>query len=121
MFDAVRLGPRTLDPGQVNNVYIFPGLSYGCQRCGATTIPDSCFLKAAEAVANSLDAEDLEFDRVVPRRDRIRDVSLKVATAVALECQAKGLATRQLGSTAEEVEAALKASQWEPTMLSSRL
>ena len=45
---------KTTDSGQVNNVYIFPGLSYGAVACQASTIPDRFFMVAAEAVANSL-------------------------------------------------------------------
>ena len=39
---------------QVNNVYIFPGMSFGAVCCQASSIPESIFLAAAEAVANSL-------------------------------------------------------------------
>lgn len=41
------------DP-QVNNVFIFPGMSFGAVCCQASSIPESFFLAAAEAVANSL-------------------------------------------------------------------
>ena len=39
---------------QVNNVYIFPGMSFGAVCCQAREIPESFFMAAAEAVANSL-------------------------------------------------------------------
>jgi hypothetical protein len=32
----------------VNNVYIFPGMSFGAVVCAATTLPDELFLVAAE-------------------------------------------------------------------------
>jgi malate dehydrogenase (oxaloacetate-decarboxylating)(NADP+) len=52
-------------PGQVNNVYIFPGVSFGVICCQASTIPERFFLAAAQGVANSLDETDLSHDAVV--------------------------------------------------------
>ena len=50
-FDSVEIEGKTFAPGQVSNVYIFPGLSFGACRCEARNIPDRMFLVAAEAVA----------------------------------------------------------------------
>jgi len=111
---ASEVNGKTRDSGQVNNFYIFPGMSYGAQKCAAKSIPESLFMVAAQAVANSLSAEDMSKDRVVPHPDRIRDVSLDVATAVVVECQSKGLATKNLGSGAAQVKDALKAAMWVP-------
>jgi len=115
-FDPVIIEGRERCPGQVNNVYIFPGVSFGAVVCEATTIPESFFMVAAQAVANSLSDEDLQCDRVVPCRDRLREVALNVATAVVIEAQQKGLATRNLGKDEAEVKAAVKALMWEPGM-----
>ena len=52
----------------------------------------------------------------MPHPDRIRDVSLEVATAVAFEAQKQGLARRPLGSTHDAVKAALKSKMWQPGM-----
>jgi len=115
-FDPVEFAGRKYSPGQVNNVYIFPGVSFGACVCAAKTIPDRFFLVAAQAVANSLTEEDLQLDRVIPARERLREVSLEVATAVVLEAQEMGLATRVLGTSAAEVRAAVRALMWEPGM-----
>jgi len=101
-------------PGQVNNVYIFPGVSFGAVQCKARTIPESFFLAAAEAVANSLDAEDMKADRVVPNTDKVRIVGLNVAVAVILEAQRLKLAEIHLGDTAEEVKQAIESKMWAP-------
>lgn len=103
-------------PGQVNNVYIFPGVSYGAWMCGASTIPDSLFLVAAEAVANSLTDEDIRVNRVVPSRDRLRDVSLNVATAVVTEAQRRKIASKFLGHTEQQVKLKLAAKMWTPSL-----
>ena len=101
-------------PGQVNNVYVFPGVSLGAIACEATSLPDRVFLVAAEAVANSLSEQDVREDRVVPALSRIRAVSQNVATAVVLECQKLGLARAHLGSTWDKVHAAVGRKMWTP-------
>merc|ERR1711937_299845 len=113
-FDSVEVGGKRHSPGQVNNVYIFPGMSFGAICCQAKTIPERLFLVAAEAVANSLDAQDLKEDRTVPHPDKIRTVGLNVATAVVLEAQKLGLAGKTLGKNSEEVTAAIKELMWSP-------
>jgi malate dehydrogenase (oxaloacetate-decarboxylating)(NADP+) len=118
-FDPVTIDGKTRCPGQVNNVYIFPGVSFGAVVCEAKTIPDRFFMVAAQAVANSLSEEDMRLERVIPDRERLREVSLNVATAVVVEAQAMGLAGRTLGSTEAQVKAAVKALMWEPGMPST--
>eukprot|EP00927_Polykrikos_kofoidii_P065297 TRINITY_DN61073_c0_g1_i1.p1 TRINITY_DN61073_c0_g1~~TRINITY_DN61073_c0_g1_i1.p1 ORF type:complete len:666 (+),score=73.54 TRINITY_DN61073_c0_g1_i1:67-2064(+) len=115
-FASVEVCGKVHAPAQVNNVYIFPGVSYGVVRCQAKTIPERLFMVAAEAVANSIDAEDREVDRCLPDRKRIRDVGLNVATAVVMEAQNLGLATRKLGDGVEDVKAALQKMMWIPTL-----
>jgi len=65
-------------------------------------------------VARSLDARDIETDRVVPHPDRLRDVGLEVATAVVLRLQEEGLAEENLGQSSAEVRAALAKKMWAP-------
>ena len=115
-FDPVEIKGRVHVPGQVNNVYIFPGMSFGAVCCKAQRITDRMFMVAAEAVANSLDADDLENDSVVPSRRRLREVGLNVATAVVCEAQKLGLAEKPLGETKEAVSAALEAMMWSPKL-----
>merc|ERR1719210_868822 len=115
-FDPVTINGRQHAPGQVNNVYIFPGVSFGAICCQASTIPDSMFMKAAEAVANSLTHEDLAADRVIPEQSRVREVSLNVATAVVLEAQRLNIAGRQLGDDVDSVKAKLNKMMWTPGM-----
>merc|ERR1719382_2423781 len=104
-FDAVKVGDKTFTPGQVNNVYIFPGVSFGAISCKARKIPERFFMVAAEAVANSLSDQDMRTDRILPHPDRLREVGLNVAAAVVLEAQKLGLADRTLGQRREDVRA----------------
>jgi len=116
MMDQVQLGGLTFAPGQVNNVYIFPGVSFGAICCQAKSIPDSFFLAAAEAVARALDSKDLDLSSVLPARDRIADVSLDVAVSVVMKAQEQGLADRILGSTEAEVRHAVASMRWTPSV-----
>lgn len=113
-FEPVTVGDSVKNPGQVNNVYVFPGVSFGAVACQAKMVPERFFMVAAEAVANSLSDQDIAEDRVVPHPDRIREVGLNVATAVVLEAQKMGLAGAVLGNDAGEVQAALKERMWYP-------
>ena len=101
--------------GMVNNVYIFPGLSFGAVQCGAKTISDAVFLKAAEAVGNALTPQDIKEDRVVPPVARIRSVALKVATAVVEQVMKDGAATKPIDGTEAEIAAKLERNMWIPS------
>jgi len=113
---SLELGGKMFCPGQVNNVYIFPGMSMGAICCQMSKIPERLFMVAAEAVAMSLDAEDLSVDSIVPGRSRIREVGLNVAAAVAYEAQNMGLAGKNLGTTVEQVKAKVKEMMWSPDL-----
>lgn len=93
-FPPVTLGGRTFVPGQGNNVYIFPGVGLGALVCESTQITDGMFLTAAKALAALVSDEDLVLGRVYPALSKIREVSVKIATAVADEAYHAGLARR---------------------------
>eukprot|EP00929_Paragymnodinium_shiwhaense_P010373 TRINITY_DN1149_c0_g3_i1.p1 TRINITY_DN1149_c0_g3~~TRINITY_DN1149_c0_g3_i1.p1 ORF type:complete len:630 (-),score=209.56 TRINITY_DN1149_c0_g3_i1:304-2193(-) len=115
-FDPVTVSGKKLSPGQVNNVYIFPGMSFAAIAGKLKSIPDKLFLAAAEAVASSLSPGDFEEERIVPHRDEIRNVGLNVATAVVLEAQKLGLAQENLGADSAAVKAALSKLMWLPSV-----
>merc|ERR1739848_398581 len=81
-FDPEIVGGKVRQPGQVNNFFIFPGMSFGAMACKARCIPDRLFMAAAESVARCLDTKDMEVDSVLPDPSRIREVGLSVAVAV---------------------------------------
>lgn len=103
---------KTREPGQVNNFFIFPGMSFGAMCCQAKTIPEKFFMVAAEAVANCLDDNDVRVESVVPHPERIREVAQAVAVAVVMEAQRSGLAKKNLGNSEAEVKAALQQRMW---------
>jgi len=113
-FGAELVNGKLREPGQVNNFFIFPGVSFAAISCKATCIPERFFMVAAEAVAMCLDEKDIEEDSVLPNPCRIREVGVRVAIAVVLEAQASGLAQVTLGKDDLSVRVALEEQMWSP-------
>jgi malate dehydrogenase (oxaloacetate-decarboxylating)(NADP+) len=91
-FQPVVYEGRTLVPGQGNNVYIFPGVGMGVLASGSRVVTDEMFLAAARTLAAMVTEEELAQGRVFPALTNIRQVSLKIATAVAEIAHDRGLA-----------------------------
>jgi malate dehydrogenase (oxaloacetate-decarboxylating)(NADP+) len=82
-FDPVEVAGKLHIPGQGNNVYIFPGVGLGVLGCRCKSVTDEMFLAAARALASMVTDEELACGRVFPALTHIREVSLKIALAVA--------------------------------------
>lgn len=91
-FPAVDIHGKHRVPGQGNNIYIFPGVGLGALACEAREVTDGMFLAAARTLAGMVEPQDLAVGRVFPALTRIRDVSLKIAAAVAAVAYENGLA-----------------------------
>jgi malate dehydrogenase (oxaloacetate-decarboxylating) len=108
-FPPFAYGGATYTIGQANNALVFPGLGLGTIVTRARTVSDGMLLAAADAVAGFVDASELGA-AIMPPIDRVRDVSVCVAVAVAQVAVAKGLARADLVDIAGEVRRAM----WEP-------
>jgi len=86
-FKPISRGERTFEPGQGNNMYIFPGIGLGALLSKANRVTDSMVEQASVALAGSLDREEREAGLVYPRLDRIREISAKIALAVVRAAQ----------------------------------
>lgn len=93
-FDPVSLNGRTFVPRQGNNSYIFPGVGLGAIASTAQRITDEMFLAAARTLDQQVTAAELAQGSIYPALQRVRDVSAKIAAAVAEVAYAQGLATR---------------------------
>jgi len=91
-FPPVEFGGRKYYPGQGNNVYIFPGVGLGVLACAASRITEPMFLAAARTLASGVTQADLARGSVYPPLNNVREVSRKIATTVAEEAHACGLA-----------------------------
>ena len=87
-YKPVEYGSKIYEPGQGNNMYIFPALGLGTILSKARHVTDSMVERASIALATYLTPEEKASDLVYPRLARIRDISAQVALAVIRAAQA---------------------------------
>jgi malate dehydrogenase (oxaloacetate-decarboxylating)(NADP+) len=110
-FPPVTFGGQRYVPGQGNNVYIFPGVGLGALVCETSEVTDEMFLTAAKALASTVTEDDLAVGRIFPAISRIREVSVRIAVAVAEEAHRAGLARR---ARPAELEVDIRGRMFEP-------
>ena len=94
--EALEVGGRRVAPSQTNNAYVFPGLGLAVVVAGARRVTEGMFLAAARALAEQADESLLAAGSLFPALERIREVSLRIAMAVARVALAEGLTARTL-------------------------
>jgi malate dehydrogenase (oxaloacetate-decarboxylating)(NADP+) len=82
-FDAVTSNGRTFVPRQGNNSYIFPGIGLAAIAVRARRISDEMFLAAARSLAEQVTVDDLAQGSLYPPLAAVREVSARIAQAVA--------------------------------------
>jgi malate dehydrogenase (oxaloacetate-decarboxylating)(NADP+) len=93
-FDPVTLEDgRRFAPGQGNNAYIFPGVGLGRLAARSTRITTHDMYVAAKALSEQVTEKDLQLGSLYPPLSEIREVSTKIAVAVALNAHETGVAT----------------------------
>ncbi|MBM4132675.1 MAG: NAD-dependent malic enzyme [Nitrospira sp.] len=85
---------RTIPVTQCNNSYIFPGLGLGILAAKARRVTDGMFMAASMALAESSPALSKPDAPLLPSLEGIRQVSRRIALAVAAEAQKAGVAER---------------------------
>ena len=108
-FPPVGFGGRTYRTGQCNNSFIFPGIGLGVVASGARRVTNEMFVAAARVLAEFSPATNGE--PLYPSLEGVREVSRRVALAVALEAQRAGLAEE---TNAEELSRRVAAKMWTP-------
>lgn len=82
-FPPVQLGGKTYVPGQANNVFIFPGTGFGSVMAKASAVTDEMFVAASQTLADCVSEDLLAKKQIYPDIRALREVSAKVAAAVA--------------------------------------
>lgn len=102
---------QTFEVSQCNNSYIFPGIGLGVLAARARGISDNMLMAASQALADI----SMEYDKapgaILPPIKVIREISEKIAYAVARQAVEDKLA---LPVTAENLQRRLKANFWLP-------
>jgi malate dehydrogenase (oxaloacetate-decarboxylating) len=96
---------------QCNNMFIFPGIGLGALVGKSAKITTKMFLRASRAISALVTPEMEKQNMLLPDLKNIRNVSLQVAKAVAMEARDSGLG-RILSD--EELERVIRQAQWEP-------
>jgi malate dehydrogenase (oxaloacetate-decarboxylating) len=99
----------TYHVAQSNNAMIFPGLGLGTIVTRARAMSDGMFKAAAQAIAGTIDAAQLGAP-ILPPMSEVREVSVRVAIAVAERALHEGLARKE----PSDVEAAIRSAMWQP-------
>jgi malate dehydrogenase (oxaloacetate-decarboxylating) len=102
---------------QTNNCYIFPGMGLGLIAVKAKRVTDNMFMAAAKVLAECSPAKHDPEANLLPALTNIRDVSLKVAIAVAKEAIVSGLAHFDETETLEQY---IQKMMWAPEYLTYR-
>jgi len=110
-FPPVSEGGKTFCIGQCNNAFIFPGIGLGVLASKAKRITSRMFVAAALTLNEFSPALRDSFAALYPPLEIVRDVSRKVAVAVALEAQRAGLAEQ---TTPEELNRRIDMKIWKP-------
>jgi len=90
-FPAVTVNGRKHVPRQGNNSYIFPGVGLGVVASNARIVTEEMFFEASKALASEVTDADLAQGSIYPPLERIREVSVTIACAVAEVAYRRGL------------------------------
>ncbi|PPR05364.1 hypothetical protein CVT24_007978 [Panaeolus cyanescens] len=116
-YKPVQYNGKTYEPGQGNNMYIFPGIGMGAILSKSRHVTDSMVEQAAIALAESLTPEEKAAELVYPRLVRIRDISAQIALAVIRAAQKDNVDENSLfrNLSDDALLEYIKAKQWHPT------
>jgi malate dehydrogenase (oxaloacetate-decarboxylating) len=110
-FAPVPIGGQERVIGQCNNCFVFPGLGFAAMAVGASQVSEAMIDASIEALADQIPASHDSDAPLMPALDQVREVSARVAAAVAMAAVQEGLATR--ASTQEEAMQCLEQHHWE--------
>jgi malate dehydrogenase (oxaloacetate-decarboxylating) len=110
-FPKVEWAGRSLCTSQCNNLYIFPGMGLGALVARSPRITDRMFLAASRELSAQVKPDQEASGLLLPGMDDIREVSARVAFAVARQSRDDGLGRRLAD---DELMAQIRQAQWTP-------
>ena len=110
-FGSLEYGGRTHVISQCNNIYIFPAIGLGVRAVNAQRVTQEMFLAAAVALGDASPALKDPNAGLLPPLSEIRELTPKVALAVAKKAIEEGLADRV---DTREIERRIQATMWSP-------
>ncbi|KAG6830389.1 hypothetical protein H0H87_008276 [Tephrocybe sp. NHM501043] len=115
-YKPIEYAGKIYEPGQGNNMYIFPGVGLGTILSKARHVTDSMVEQASIALSDALTQEEQSADLVYPRLARIRDISATIALAVIRAAQKDGVDENTLFRNLSDASLLdhIKAKQWQP-------
>ena len=108
-FPAVVIDGRPLRISQVNNSFIFPGMSLGILVAGARRVTDGMIMAAARALAGLSPSATDRSAPLLPPIGESRKVALVVSEAVARQAMAERVATM---SNADSLPDQIRSYMW---------
>jgi len=115
-YQAFEYQGKKYEPGQGNNMYIFPGIGLGAILSKSRHVSDQMVEQASIALSNSLNEEEIAAGLVYPRLTRIREISAQIALAVIRKSQEENLdehrSLRRLDD--KTLLDYIKSKQWHP-------
>ncbi|KAL8788155.1 MAG: hypothetical protein Q9213_001794 [Squamulea squamosa] len=122
-FPPVDYESKSLQPGQGNNMYVFPGIGLGTILSKATVVTQSMIYASANALSTALSPSETEQDWLYPEVARIRDVSVIVAMGVIRAAQEAGVdrEMRIKDMKDEELEKWVRSKMYDPHGESQRV
>ena len=109
-FAPVTYEGRSIQIGQCNNAFIFPGVGLGVIVSGARRVTDTMFSAAARVLSEFSPVLNHPDGALFPSLSRVREISYRVALAVGTEALRAGLTTTSIDS----LESAVADKMWIP-------
>ncbi|MBW0496105.1 hypothetical protein O181_035820 [Austropuccinia psidii MF-1] len=112
---------QTLEPGQGNNMYVFPGIGLGAILARVKTISDKMIEASALALSDAMTDEERQCGLLYPRLNRIREISTMVAMRVIRQAQEEGLVGNSVvGDFSDpDLKAYIQEKQYRPAFMSA--
>jgi len=110
-FSPVSHGGREIRITQCNNIYIFPAMGLGLIASRARRVTDAMILAAGRALGEESPALTDPSAALLPALPQLRDVAVRIATAVGRQAQRDGVAPK---TSDAELRERIATTQWTP-------